>query len=121
MGIEYKNYTIYITHYPDCPDKSTKEVVEKARAKALEEAKKQFPKDIEALIKSKDIDLKKEQTDPQGIQIGINKDKLEDIIDVLVGLESVSMVDAEYCLELPPSKPKEAPKKKKKTKTTKKE
>lgn len=109
----YKNYTIYLKLELDCPDKSTKQVVDKARAKALEEAKLQFPKDIEYLIKSKDIELKRDQTDPNGVMIGINEDKLEETIKSLVALDIVSIIDAEYSLE--PTKEKKT------TKTTKKQ
>lgn len=95
----YKSYTIYVKKELDCPDRCTKEVADKARTKAIEEAKIIFQNSIKDLIKAKDISLQKEQIEPNGVMIAIKTDNLDKVLETLVNLDEVAIIDAEYTYE----------------------
>ena len=87
-----KNYTIYTSYFPQCPDKSPKDVIEKARALALTASLKEFKKQIKD---NKDIKLAKEQPE-DAVAINIDEKALDQVLTELVAMDIVMTIDAGY-------------------------
>lgn len=105
----YKPYCIYLNIIPDCPDKSSREDVQKARIKSAEKAKKDFITAIKDYTKEKEIKVAKEQLEEYGTIIEIEEKALDKVIEAFIKLDIVSTIDANY------SKPVEVSEEKKDT------
>ena len=89
---KYKSYTIYTRHFPDCPDKASKDIIEAARHKALEASLKEFKKLIKG---NKNIKLAKEQPE-DAVAISIEEAALDEVLTELLAMDIVMTMDAGY-------------------------
>ena len=91
-----KPYLIYLNIYQviECPEKPSREVAFKARYKALEKAKTQFISLISTTFSNKEVVVSTEQPVLEAVAIQVNEKELDKSLQVLRGMDIVSIIDA---------------------------
>lgn len=89
-----KPYLIYLNLTLDCPDKPTREVATKARAKASIVAKEQFTKLLSSTFNNKEVVIHKEQPIEDAVAIQVNEKELDQVLQTLCAMDIVHTIDS---------------------------